>query len=222
MNKPLAISLLFAYFEASCASYTPQTATLLRLQYAAVSDEKQGLAVGVTPHLDTERNKEVFGADLKQVGILPLQLVVRNNGQKPLVIRKNDFVLRLSGGDEYAPAPAESVVKRLESNANVIGWTVAFGLAGFLLASSEQHQQQEADKNQRADFRIKEFEDANLGFQESARGFLFYLAPDDLKELKDAKLFVKALDASTGERIEMTLSLPDMVELNVREGSDER
>jgi len=114
------------------------------------------------------------------------------------------------------------VVARLESNAGVIGWTVAFGLAGFLLSSTEQHQQQEADNIRRADFRNKEFEDANLGFQESARGFLFYLVPGDLKEIKDAKLFVKALDASTDERIEMTLSLPDMVELNVREWSDER
>jgi len=97
MKKPLAI-LMLGCFATSCASYTPQPVTLLRVQYAGVSAEKQGFAVGVTSLLDADRSKDIFDVDLKQVGILPLQLVVRNNGQKPLVIRKNDFVLRLSGG----------------------------------------------------------------------------------------------------------------------------
>jgi hypothetical protein len=192
---------------------------LLRVQFAAVSEEKQGLTVGVTPHLDVNSNKEIFDADLKLVGILPLQLVVRNNDRKRIAIRKNDFILRLSEGEEYAPAPADSVVARLESNAGVIGWTVAFGVVGFLASST---QKDEADNSRRADFRDKQFTDTNLGFQESARGFLFYLVPDDMNEIKGAKLLGRAIDVSTGERIEMTLSLPDMGEFNVRKESDDR
>ncbi len=219
-KRLLPMNLFFlAPFAVSCASYTSHPPTLLRVQYAAVSEEKQGLAMGVTPYLDVNKSKEIFDADVKQVGILPLQLVVRNKHQKRITIRKNDFILKLSGGEEYAPAPTDSVVARLESHAGVIGWTVAFGFYGYIASSA---QKDKGDKLRRADFRKKQFTDTNLGFQESARGFLFYFVPDDMKEIKGAKLLGRAVDESTGERIEMTLSLPDMGEFNVLSESDNR
>ncbi len=43
-----------------------------------------------------------------------------------------------------------------------------------------------------------------------------------MKEIKGAKLLGRAVDESTGERIEMTLSLPDIGEFNVLSESDNR
>lgn len=217
--KKLLMLLLLAYFMASCASYTPQPVTLLRVQSAAVSAEEQGIAAGVTPYLDSERNQQLFNADLKRAGILPLQLVIRNKLRQRVTIKKKDMVLKLSGGHEYSPAPSRSVAARLESNAGVIGWTVAFGIVGYLASES---QQQEVNKTRRADLSSKEFSDTTLGYRESARGFVFFLVPDDVKEVRGATLFVEAVDVSTGKRTSLSLSLPAMEEWHAREEPDER
>jgi hypothetical protein len=79
--KKLLVILVTLVYVASCASYTPQPVTLLRIQAAAFSVEEEGFAVGVTPYLNPEKNKQTFGSDLKQAGILPLQIVVRNNAR---------------------------------------------------------------------------------------------------------------------------------------------
>ncbi|HZA54046.1 MAG TPA: hypothetical protein VE616_07340 [Candidatus Udaeobacter sp.] len=213
MKKLLARLLILFYFSASCASYTAQPVTLLRIQAAAASAEQEGFAVGVTPHLSAERNTQIFGADLKQAGILPLQVVVRNNTQERLKVRKGDFVLRLSSNNEYAPAPPSVVAARLESYLGVIGWTVAFGLVGFFASSA---QQQEVNNARRADLRSKEFADVSLDSQDSAQGFLFFLIPDEVKEIKEAALSARALEPSGGKKINVALRLGDMDTWNER------
>lgn len=219
MNRTFTILLVFAYFTVSCASYTPQLVTLPRIDSAAASAEEQGLAVGVNPYLDPEKSTRVFGADLKQAGILPLQVVVRNRSQQRLTIHKMDFVLRLPEERDYAPASASAVAERLESYASVVGWTVAFGLVGYLLSSS---QQQEANAARRADFRSKEFQDASLAPQQSAHGFLFYLITDDVKDIGGAALTAKALDPVAGTRISVVLPLAGMAAWSERNAPDKR
>jgi hypothetical protein len=205
--KNLLVILVMLVYVTSCASYTPQPVTLLRIQAAAFSVEEEGFAVGVTPYLNPEKNKQTFGSDLKQAGILPLQIVVRNNGPQRLSVRKSDFVLRLPGDQEFSPAPGSSVAARLESFAGVIGWTIAFGLVGYLASSN---QQQEANNARRSDLGNKEFADASLDSQESAQGFLFFLVPNDVKEIKEATLFAKAHETSAGKKINVFLSLRNL------------
>jgi hypothetical protein len=185
MKRLLVISLLVTTFASSCAPYTTQPATLLRMQSAAAAVEKQGLAVGVTPYLDTERSKATFGGDLKEAGILPLQILIRNNSAYPLTIRKSDFTLQLPGKADYSPVPVAAISDRLESyesSAGVVGSTILFGLAGYLLSSTERDK---ANQARRADLRNKEMQDRSLNIQESVQGFLFFLIPDDVQEIKD-------------------------------------
>lgn len=216
MRRVLITMLVLTCLTVSCAPYIPQPATLLRIQTAAVSAEKQGLAIGVTPYLDTERNKQVFGADLKEAGILPLQVVVRNNSECPLTIRKSDFTLGLPGKSDYAPAPVTTVTDQLESyesSAGVVGSTILFGLAGYLLSSTERDKANEARK---ADLRSKEIQDVSLGPQQSINGFLFFLIPDDVQEIKEAVSAVGILDPSGGKEINLDLRLHDVGTWNDR------
>ncbi len=213
------ISFCLAPLAVSCASYTPQPVTLLRIQSAAISKEEQGITVGVTPYLDGDRNEQTFGADLKQAGILPLQVVVRNSGTDPIRLRKGDFVLRLAEDAEYGPASAASVAARLESSAGVVGWTIAFGLVGYLASST---QQQEANNARRGDLRDKSLKDTLLDSQESTQGFLYFLIPEDVNEIKEATLFLKVLEPSTNRRIHLMLPLGKMGKWNVPKSQEER
>ncbi|MGQ0549929.1 MAG: hypothetical protein ACT4PY_09730 [Armatimonadota bacterium] len=219
MNRTVAILVVLAQLTVSCASYTSQLATLPRIASAAAAAEDQGLSVGVNPYLDPEKSARVFGADLKQAGILPLQVIVQNRSAQRLVVRKADFVLRRAEGQEYSPAPASAVAERLESYAGVVGWTIAFGLMGYLLSSS---QQREANAARQADFRSKEFQDTPLAPQESAHGFLFYVIPDDVKDMEQATLIAKALDAADGTGMSVMLPLPGMAAWRERRPPDTR
>ena len=180
----------------------------------AVSRQKQGLKVGVNPYVNSEKSTEVFGADLKEAGILALRVIVANYGQRRLAVRKSDFLLRLPTDREYIPAPITSVATRLESSAGVIAWAIGFGIIGLLAASS---QQEKADSARRTDLRNKEFRDTTLAPQEEAHGFLFFLIPENVKQLNDTVLVVRAIDVADATGIKMTVPLEGLGLWNVEQ-----
>jgi hypothetical protein len=191
----------------ACASYTPQPPTLLRFQSAAVKAEHLGFGVGASPHLDPQRNQEVFQADLKRAGILPLQIVLRNNSPSAITISRQSFRLRYSTGSEQLPASPDEVAARLESSAGVIGWTLAFGLTGFLASSTQQG---EVDRARRADLRNKELWDITLKPGDTVQGFLFYLVPANISGDIKATLLVSTVTAPAAQDIRLHLDLPDL------------
>jgi hypothetical protein len=207
MARSLLKQLSLALIAISCASYTPQPATLLRIQSATIFAQQRGFAVGVSPYLDPSRNRDIFQADLKQTGILPLQVVVRNSSEQIISVRKNDFLLRLADGNEFSPTSPDIIASRLESSAGVIGWTLAFGLVGFLGSSTQQG---EADNARRADLRNKELQDCTLSPQESAQGFLFFLVPGNVTEIQQATLSAKASLWLEGSEIRLSLPLKEL------------
>ncbi len=159
----------------------------------AVSRWVDWVGVGVNPYVNSKKSTETFGADLKEAGILALQVIVANQGQRRLAVRKSDFLLRLPVNREYIPAPITSVASRLESSAGVNGWGIGFGLLGLLDAFS---QQENADSARRADLRNKEFRDTTLAPQEEVHGFLFFLIPANVQHLKNAVLVVRVIDVA--------------------------
>ncbi len=94
---------------------------------------------------------------------------------------------------EYIPAPITSVASRVESSAGVNGWGIDFGLIGLLDVFS---QQEKADSARRADLRNKEFRDTTLAPQEEVHGFLFFLIPVDVQQLKNDALVVRIIDVA--------------------------
>ena len=214
MRRLLVLTLILSYFTVSCASYTAKTVAIPAIESAAVTREEQGLRVGVNPYVEAEKSKKIFDADLKQARILALEVLVSNNGQRRLAVRKSDFILRLPAGKEYTPARAADVTTRLESIGGVVGWTIAFGLVGLLASSIAKNS---ADTARRADFGSKEFQDATLFSGEAAYGFLFFLIPDDARELRNASLVARAIDDADAARIPVEVPLGDLWVWQVRE-----
>ena len=214
MRRILTVTLILAYFTVSCASYTAKTVAIPAIESAAVTREEQGLRVGVNPYMEAEKSKKIFDADLTQARILALEVLVSNNGLRRLAVRKSDFILRLPAGKEYTPAHAADVTTRLESFGGVVGWTIAFGLVGLLASSIAKNS---ADTARRADFGSKEFQDATLFSGEAAHGFLFFLIPDDVRELKNASLVARPIDDADAARISVEIPLGDLGVWQVRE-----
>jgi hypothetical protein len=156
----MALTLVVTMLTTSCASYTAQSVAKPMVESSPFSRDEDGFFVGVTPYVDPEQSKKAFDADLKEAGVLALQVILQNNKPKRLLtVKRSDFALRSPGGKEFAPVTATSVTGRLESVAGVVGVTIAFGLLGLLIASG---QKDKADSARRADFAAKELPDTTL------------------------------------------------------------
>lgn len=224
MRRILFMSMILACFTVLCSGcvmlweiaaitkvregafdYTPKTVPIPAMESAAVSREVQGLQVGVTPYVEAEKTRQIFDADLKKARILALQVLVRNNGQRRMTLRTDDFILHLPAGKAYTRAAAVDAASRLDRSA---GW-------GWILIGNPGYQQirgatELANSHRQADFGRKEFHDVPLHSGDAAHGFLFYLIPDDVRELRNASLVVKATDDVPAASISVELPLGDL------------
>ncbi len=73
-----------------------------------------GVRVRARPLLDPSQQQRFFDADLASSGILAIQVLIQNKGDRPLAIHYSDVTLTLADGVRIEPAHAASVVLRLE------------------------------------------------------------------------------------------------------------
>jgi hypothetical protein len=186
--------------------YTPKTVPIPAMESAAVSREDQGLQVGVTPYVEAEKTRQIFDADLKKARILALQVLVRNNGQRRMTLRTDDFILHLPAGKAYTRAAAVDAASRLDRST---GWgrRILLGNPNYQVI---RRATERANSDRQADFISKEFQDAPLGPGDAAHGLLFYLIPDDVRDLRNASLLVKGTDDVPAASILVELPLGDL------------
>ena len=225
MRRILFMSMILACFTVLCSGcvmlwemaavtevregafdYTPKTVPIPAMESAVVSREDQGLLVGVTPYVEAEKTRQIFDADLKKARILALQVLVRNNGQRRMTLRTDDFILHLPAGKAYMRAAAVDAASRLDRSA---GWgrRILLGNPNYQVI---RRATERANSDRQADFGMKEFHDVPLHSGETAHGFLFYLIPDDVRELRNASLVVKATDDVPAASISVELPLGDL------------
>jgi hypothetical protein len=100
--------LLAAVLLAGCASYELTEIPTRRADLYPLADRRGGIALAVDPLGDARRSKRFFGADLREHGILPVEVVVSNHGSDRVAIGPAD-VLMLRGSSVIDPLPLESV-----------------------------------------------------------------------------------------------------------------
>src|ERR1022692_1568800 len=100
-SRQLPILLLLATFLLPLASATDHTAPAVQpaTDYAAVevhADEK--LAIAAEPY-DTKEKMTLFRVDYISHGVLPVRLVVTNNGDRPISLRDARILFITPTGD---------------------------------------------------------------------------------------------------------------------------
>lgn len=74
-----------------------------------VSQTKSGVTVAIDEIRSPDRVERYFGANLTREGILPLAVVISNNGEHPIAVRPSDVLLH-RGTQIIDPLPLEIVV----------------------------------------------------------------------------------------------------------------
>jgi hypothetical protein len=168
------------------------------------------VAVGADPYVQAERQKEVFDGDLSGAGILPVQVLFENRGDRRLLVRRSDILLELPDGTRLSPVGAMAAAARLDSYAGI-------GAAGFAnvltlgLAAPIYHvatlSEQRAREARLADFTQKELQDVTLEKDGSLHGFVFFIPPQGTPAFNEASLEVRIVDVEVGSTIVLRLPL---------------
>jgi hypothetical protein len=204
MRCILALCFLLLVVCTGCASYTPSSAPVPKAETMLAWRAEGPVAIGADPYVQSERQKATFDGDLSKAGVLPIQVSLYNRGDRQVLIRPSDMVLKLPEGGEVSQAGAATAAARLESNGGVIASSIAFGLVGFLVSSSA------ADKARAArveDYRRKELQEVRLRKDETAHGFVYFIPAPETKPFTEATLKVRFVDVEEATSFVVPLPL---------------
>jgi hypothetical protein len=106
--SPRAILTALALLSGACTSFDLVRPPTREASLYPTAQTRQGVAIAVDVISNPERVKRYFGVDLLEAGILPIQLVASNRGERRVALRPSD-VLLLRGTEVVDPVPLERV-----------------------------------------------------------------------------------------------------------------
>ena len=216
MKRALVCCLAIFVGLSGCASYAPTSAPSPKSSSLPFTVTEGYVTVGADPYTQADRLKACFGGNLNEAGVLPIQVMIRNDGDRKILVRPSDVLLVLPGGGQFCPSGASAAASKMESIGGVVASGIAFGLIGVLVASSAEDKARGARLE---DFKRKELQEARLGPGESASGFLYFVPPPGTKAFSQADVVFCPVDMddATSSAVKLPLSRLDFKEVKQTE-----
>jgi hypothetical protein len=189
------LSLLWLALPAVASDHTPpavQPAT----SFAAVEvhdDEK--VAIAVEP-FDTHEKASIFRVDYLGHGVMPVRLIVTNNGTRPISLRDARILFLTAAGDKIQAAEPEDV-ERLMTRKEREGKKIP--LPGPL--PSIKMKPKASNKEIEQDFNTFEYGALVVEPHTTRAGFLFYDVSQLDDPLQGAKLHLRKLRDADGKEL---------------------
>ncbi len=192
-----------------CAGYTP---TLVKMYPSGPNVNKavQGdLTLYVEEYVTPEKSEAALDTEMAEEGVLPLLILVKNNGQQTLEVKTADILVR--GDDVLKGLTPEEAVDRASRGAvgKAIGWSLIVPIIAIPVAvvASAAHTSK-VNKQMVHDFSSKAFEDGAILPDQNRSGFLFFELEEGRKDLAGLRLELTAKNVSTGEVVTIASPLP--------------
>lgn len=193
--RAIPLFLLWLALPALASDHTPppvQPAT----SFAAVEvhdDEK--VAIAAEPY-DTKEKASIFKVDYLSHGVMPVRLIVTNNGDRPISLRDARILFLTAGGDKIQAAEPEDV-ERLMTRKEREGGKVP--MPGPIPAIKLKPKA--SDKEIEQDFDTFEYQALVVEPHTTRAGFLFYDVSDLDHPLRGAKLHLHELRDADGKEL---------------------
>jgi len=164
--------------------------------FAAVEvhpDEK--VAIAAEPY-DTREKESIFRIDYLSHGVMPVRLIVTNQGDKPISLRDARILFQTASGDRIQaaePADVERLMTRKEREGSSI--PLPGGLPKIKLKPKASNKEIEED------FDNFEYGALVVEAHSTRAGFLFYDVSDLSHPLRGAKLHLHALRNADGNEL---------------------
>lgn len=116
MIKTLTVLILIIIQIAGCTSYKSQYVSFRPPEAYANKQETGGVSVGAEAYADSGAAEEAFGFNIRETGLLPVQLVLNNLGGSPIQIVTDQTFLVDGQGRYWQVIPNNVVVNRVEKS----------------------------------------------------------------------------------------------------------
>jgi hypothetical protein len=162
--------------------------------FAAVEvHDNEKIAIAAEPY-DTRQKESIFRVDYLSHGVMPVRLVITNNGDKPISLRDARILFQTASGDRIQAAEPGDV-ERLMTRKDREGSKIP--LPGPLPPIKTKAKA--SNKDIEADFNTFEYGALVVEPHTTRAGFLFYDVSQLDHPLKGAKLHLHALRDSDGK-----------------------
>jgi hypothetical protein len=194
-SRAIPLSLLWLAMPALASDHAPpavQPAT----NFAAVEvhdDEK--VAIAAEPY-DTKEKESIFKVDYLSHGVMPVRLIVTNNGDRPISLRDARILYLTAGGDKIQAAEPEDV-ERLMTQKERQGTKIP--MPGPIPAIKLKPKA--SNKDIEADFNTFEYQALVVEPHATRAGFLFYDVSQLDHPLQGAKLHLHKLRDADGKEL---------------------
>jgi hypothetical protein len=166
-----------------CATYEPtnKLASLSNnpeLKQVQITD--RGLELRASVFKDPQVAKSYVGIDPVKSEMMPVLLRVRNTNDHPIRVDLTRSLLLSGSGEAFSSLSTDqSIEKARISDAEVVGWTVGFGLIGALISGSRTAA---ANRSLDEDYQRKSFKPAVIMSKGIGEGLVFFGVPADKQE----------------------------------------
>lgn len=114
--KTVSLIMLIAMQISACTSYKSQYISFRPPEAYVNKQESGGVTVGAEAYVDSSAAREAFGFDIRDTGLLPLQLVMNNlSGNTIQIVTEQTFLVDAQG-NYWQVVPNNVVVERVESS----------------------------------------------------------------------------------------------------------
>lgn len=164
--------------------------------FAAVEiHDKEKVAVAAEPY-DTREKEALFRVDYLGHGVMPVRLVVTNNGDRPISLRDARILFQTPAGDRIQAAEPEDVERLMTRKEREGGKLPMPGpIPGIHMKPKA------SNKDIEADFNEFEYEALVVEPHTTRAGFLFYDVSQLDNPLKGAKLHLHLLRDADGNEL---------------------
>lgn len=164
--------------------------------FAAVEvHEDEKVAIAVEPY-DTREKGTIFRVDFIGHGVMPIRLIVTNNGDRPINLREARILFITAAGDRIQSAEPEDVERLMtRQEREGIKFPLPSPLPGIKLKSPAGIGEIEQD------FDTFEFNALTVEPHTTRAGFLFYDLSDLEHPLEGAKLHLRMLRDADGNEL---------------------
>jgi hypothetical protein len=180
-----ASAFLLVFLLIGCTSYTPAnftSADLLQRNEAVVKSEGREIHVVVLKDRRLARN--YVGIDPVRSSMVPVFMKIINAGNDIVKVDIPGTSLLTDAGESFHSLTIDQAIeKAMRSDAEVVGWTMAFGITGALASGSKAAS---ANKSLEEDYHNKSFKPTLLNTKSSGEGLVFFHVPAEKQALINA------------------------------------
>jgi len=162
---------------------------------AVETHDKEHVSIAVEPY-DTREKESIFRIDYLGHGIMPIRLIITNDGNRPISLRDARILFYTPGGDRIQAAEPEDV-ERLMTRAEKEGKKIPLPTP----FPSIKMKPKASNKNIEEDFNQFEYGALVVEPHTTRAGFLFYDVSELQHPLEGAKLHLRKLRDADGNEL---------------------